>query len=33
MMAQLDEEANCQVIMKDQKLLMLMSGDDSVKLW
>ena len=29
----LDEEANCQVIMKDPKLLMLMSGDDSVKLW
>ena len=33
MRVELDEEANCQVIMKDAELLMMKSGDDSAKFW
>ena len=31
MMAELDKEVSCQVIMKDVKLLMVKSEDDSAK--
>ena len=33
MMAELDEEVSCQVIMMDAKLLMVNSEDGSAKLW
>ena len=33
MMAELDEEVSCQVMMMDVKLLMVNSGDDRAKLW
>ena len=33
MMAELDEEVSCQVIMMDTKSLMVNSEDDSAKLW
>ena len=33
MRVELDEEASCQVIMKDEELLMVKGGDDSAKFW
>ena len=33
MIAELDEEVSCQVIMINAKLLMVKSGDYSAKLW